>query len=158
MLVERDVSPGRQRKGVTMPSLAGLIAFTLSLAVLTACGSSRNHGAAASPPAANRTQAGCVDIWNTHEDASNREQIASDSERWRVEVSTWVVNHPASDSTGEGCSYLFATDERWTSFSGMWRTDGTLAWQDQLTQGGARTPEQRIQLTSLNVQTDGSLG
>lgn len=129
---------------------ARLIAIIVAFAaVASGCGGSDAGGLDGS-------EAACVEAWNSHLDEAKRKRVAEETS-WQVEVTTWIVNHPAPDITGEGCSYVFVTTERWLSFSGARKNDGSFEWTPALTQGGLRTPEQRFRLSGFEVQPDGSL-
>jgi hypothetical protein len=96
-------------------------------------------------------------VWNDSANANNRDAVAEGEEQWRVAVSRWVVDHPADDFTGEGCSYFFFNDARWVSFSGAWEDDGDLHWGIPPTQRGRRRPEQQISQPNADLQEDGTL-
>ncbi len=115
-------------------------------------------GCAGDDPAAvsSRTQ-DCLRAWNDPANGSNRSAVTEGGVQWRVAVTPFVVNHPADDVTGEGCSYFFSTDARWISFSVGWKKDGGLRWDAPPSQRGSVSPKQHIPEPNANVHEDGTL-
>ena len=131
------------------------IALLVCVGAVAGCGSGRSSDTV--PSARQSNQEDCVTVWNASGNDRNRSVVVSAAASWRVQVSLSFVDHPATNSTGEGCGFLFSTDERWMSFSGAWLTDGGFEWQAELAQEDSRRPEQQIGQSNLTVQSDGTL-
>jgi hypothetical protein len=127
-----------------------VLVLLLAAAIASSCGS---QGREVSRGASGN----CVRAWNVAGNAANRKVVVTSTQPWKVEVSRWIIDHPAPSSTGKGCSYFFFTDLRWMTFSGTWEQNGDLRWAKPPKTSHPRSPQQRILGPTTTIDAGGMI-
>jgi hypothetical protein len=132
------------------------------LALILAAGCGAGDDDAALP----MSQRDCFALWNGPGNEENRARVAEEAKFDVASASRFVQTvdygegaseEDLANAEGEGCSYLFHTDHRYLTFSGLWESD-KFRWGTPPTISGSWSPEQDANARdNADVSPDGTL-
>jgi hypothetical protein len=102
----------------------------------------------------------CIQAWNSAGNAANRSALVRTGFRvgraseWQQIADFAAGETPPGETRSFGCSYLFHSDRRYTSFSGRWQGHATILWDRGQTLRGRWGVEQQ-QNTSDDIRVLG---
>jgi hypothetical protein len=91
----------------------------------------------------------CLEAWNSAGNEANRSALvrtgfrAGRASDW-IQISDFAAGDtPKGDARAFGCSYLFHSDRRYASFSGTWKDQATIVWNQRETLRGPWSVQQQ---------------